>query len=69
MATTLPFRPKLTLLTFERRMDRLAVPPCESCGSTTTAVVTRRDYVVYVRCKACGYVWSIPKPGLEPVGS
>ena len=26
------------------------------------AVVTRTDYVLYVRCAACAFVWSVPKP-------
>jgi hypothetical protein len=46
----------------DRRRDRLAVPPCDECGSTATAVVSRTDYVLYVRCPACGLVWSVPKP-------
>jgi hypothetical protein len=34
-----------------------------------TEVTTRTDYVLYIRCWACAYVWSVPKPGREPVGS
>jgi hypothetical protein len=34
----------------ERRVDRLTVPRCETCGSPQTAVVGRTDYWLYVRC-------------------
>jgi predicted nucleic-acid-binding Zn-ribbon protein len=54
---------------FDRRLQRLTVPPCKRCGSASTGVATRTDYVLYVRCQTCGYVWSLPKPGREPVGS
>jgi hypothetical protein len=54
---------------FDRRKHRLQLPPCSGCGSTKTAVATRTPYVLYVRCSSCACVWSIPKPGTEPVGS
>jgi hypothetical protein len=53
----------------ERRRRRLDVPRCQSCGSSKTAVATRTDYVIYVRCAECWFVWSLPKPGLERTGS
>jgi hypothetical protein len=49
---------------------RLFTPPfCESCESSKTEVATRTDYVLYIRCWACGHVWSVPKPECAPVGS
>ena len=33
-----------------------------------TAVVTRTDYVLYLRCPTCSQVWSVPKPGVTPLG-
>ena len=53
----------------ERRQQRLTIPPCENCGSTSTGVATRTEYVVYLRCPACWYVWSLPKPGRELVST
>ena len=54
---------------FERRADRLALPPCPACESRDTHVATRTEYVLYVRCPNCGNVWSVPKPGVAPLGS
>jgi hypothetical protein len=51
------------------RLHRLAVPPCTSCGSDRTAVVSRTPYVVYLRCSYCGDVWSLPMPGRVQPGS
>ena len=51
----------------ERRRARLLISACRKCGSAGAAVVSRTDYVVYVRCSPCGSVWSLPKPG-ESVG-
>ena len=50
----------------ERRRDRFLVPPCSECGSTATAVVSRTDYVLYLRCAACGLVWAVPKGNAQP---
>ena len=47
----------------ERRQARFSPPPCPKCAAKT-AVVTRTDYVLYVRCTACAYVWSVPKPAV-----
>jgi len=44
-------------------------PPCQSCGSTKTEVIVRTDWVLYIRCESCAQVWSVPKPGREPVGT
>jgi hypothetical protein len=54
---------------FERRAERLALPPCLACDCRDTQVATRTEYVVYVRCPNCGDVWSVPKPGVTPFGS
>jgi predicted anti-sigma-YlaC factor YlaD len=53
----------------DRRKQRIHLPSCEACRSPKTAVATRTEYVVYVRCAACGFVWSMPKPGREAPGS
>ena len=53
----------------DRRLQAFSPPFCESCGSSKTEVITRTDYVLYIRCWACSNVWSVPKPGREPVGS
>ena len=53
----------------ERRKHAFAPPFCESCRSCKTEVTTRTDYVLYIRCWACGHVWSVPKPGREPMGT
>ena len=53
----------------ERRKRRLAVPPCTSCGSANTAVATRTEYVVYIRCADCRFVWSLPKAVQGPFES
>jgi hypothetical protein len=47
----------------ERRVDRLTIPRCDTCGSPHTAVVGRTDYWLYVRCSGCGFIWSLCKPG------
>jgi uncharacterized Zn finger protein len=56
-------------VTVERRRFAFKPPPCESCASTQTEVATRTDYVLYLRCWACGHVWSVPKPGRESIAS
>jgi hypothetical protein len=46
----------------ERRTRRLSIPPCPNCAAPPR-VVSRTDYVLYVRCAQCAYVWCIEKPG------
>jgi predicted RNA-binding Zn-ribbon protein involved in translation (DUF1610 family) len=46
----------------ERRIDRLSLPSCPSCKTTTMAPVSRTDYVVYFRCPECGHIESVRKP-------
>jgi hypothetical protein len=46
----------------ERRTRRLSIPPCSQCAAPPR-VVSRTDYVIYVRCGQCAHVWSIEKPG------
>jgi uncharacterized Zn finger protein len=55
--------------THDRREDRLVVPPCPRCHAAETGVRLRTDYVLYLRCPPCGHVWSVPKPGVEQMGS
>ena len=52
----------------ERREHRLVTPPCPRCHAAETGVQLRTDYVLYIRCP-CGHVWSVPKPGVEQMGS
>jgi hypothetical protein len=44
----------------------MQLPPCPDCGCALVRVLTRTDYVLYVRCPACLTLWSVPKPGVEP---
>jgi predicted RNA-binding Zn-ribbon protein involved in translation (DUF1610 family) len=50
----------------DRRQRRLPEPPCPDCGSEVTCVTVRTSMVVYWRCRACGAMWSVPKPRAEP---
>jgi hypothetical protein len=46
----------------DRRACRAKVLPCERCGADRIRVLTRTDWVIYVRCEACFDMWSIEKP-------
>jgi ribosomal protein S27E len=50
-------------LTHDRRRERLLLSACRTCGHTAPVVVSRTEYVVYVRCGVCASVWSLAKPG------
>jgi uncharacterized Zn finger protein len=52
-----------TSVPVDRRRNRLTLDCCHQCGSDAVRVVTRTEYVVYVRCDRCGHVASIAKPG------
>jgi flavoprotein len=55
---------------FDRRKERLRLPPCQTCRTAVpVAVVSRTDYVLYLRCSGCGGVRSVPKPGVRQLGS
>jgi len=50
----------------DRRMsDRFVPRTCAACGSDATRVVSRTDYVLYVRCPECCLVIAEPKPGVS----
>ena len=54
----------------ERRMERLNLPLCTAC--TFVQDGGRDPHAVpflYIRCKHCASVWSVPKPGQEPIGT
>ena len=51
-----------------RNHERAPLSPCPLCAGSDNRVVTRTDYVLYVRCHRCPHVWSIPKPGVPPLG-
>jgi len=54
----------------DRRYDEpRTLPNCPTCGAKTAHVVSRTDYVLYLRCDKCPTVWSIPKPGVRQFGS
>jgi hypothetical protein len=69
MAVREPCDPKSLRPPLDRRVRRLAVPPCRVCKSAKTAVATRTEFFVYFRCSDCAFVWSAPKPGHDPIGS
>jgi hypothetical protein len=56
-------------VTVERRRFTFTPPPCKSCTSSQTEVATRTDYVLYIRCRGCLHVWSVPKPGREQIAA
>ena len=43
----------------QRRHPRI-LPACERCAHSSTAIALRTDYVVYIRCARCAWVWPIP---------
>jgi transcription elongation factor Elf1 len=51
----------------ENRIRRAVIHPCQHCGHNPV-VVTRTPDVVCVRCAMCGETWSVPKPGVPPLG-
>ena len=60
---------RLARMVERRGSDRITIPTCQHCGGADTAVATRTDYVVYIRCAACLQVWSVPKPGNKALGT
>ena len=52
-----------------RRAPRFEPPPCPDCPTKETHVATRTEYVLYLRCRVCGHVWSVPKPGVQVIGT
>jgi hypothetical protein len=60
--TVPPNSPRLGVF-HQRRAERVALAPCRCCGGPDTAVVSRTDYVLYIRCANCWEVWSVSKPG------
>jgi hypothetical protein len=38
------------------------------CEGPAVGVVSRLDYVLYLRCPTCGHVWSADKPGVVKIG-
>ena len=52
----------------ERRIQRFAPPPCPECKGRGVRVMSRTPYVLYVRCEQCLHLWSVPKPGIAPLG-
>jgi len=46
---------------------RFVMPLCPECHHTNVKIVVRTDYVIYLRCWLCAYVWSVPKPGSESI--
>lgn len=53
----------------ERRVQRLPLPGCQSCeGGEGVQAVLRAVYVLHVRCRSCGEVRVLPKPGVRQPG-
>ena len=53
----------------DRRRRRLDPGVCPECDSADTRrVVVRTDYVLYVRCDACGALTVHQKPGVPQLG-
>jgi uncharacterized Zn finger protein len=48
-----------------RRANRPALEWCRACGGSESKVVLRTDFVVYTRCRDCGDVRAIAKPGVN----
>jgi hypothetical protein len=46
-----------------RREPRFQVPPCVTCASSNTHVAARTPYFLYIRCRSCCEVWSVPMEG------
>jgi hypothetical protein len=57
--------PYVALIADRRRANRPALERCRACGSDETTVVLRTDFVVYTRCRECGDVRAVPKPGVS----
>ena len=64
-----PLHATLTGSHGEHRRDRLAPPPCSSCGHVSTQVMLRTECVLYFRCDRCRALWSIPKHGHVAFGT
>ena len=48
-----------------RRANRPTLEWCRACGGADAKVVLRTDFVVYTRCRDCGDVRAVPKPGVN----
>jgi hypothetical protein len=46
-----------------RREPRFQVPSCPTCDYSNTHVATRTPYFLYIRCRSCCEVWSVPMVG------
>jgi ribosomal protein S27E len=51
----------------EKRIRRAVIHPCQHCGHDPK-VVSRTAFVLYVRCANCAETWTVPKPGVLPLG-
>ena len=51
---------------FERRVARLELPVCPTCGNAAVSITLRTDWVIYLRCPACSNMWNAPKPNAHP---
>ena len=51
----------------ERRINRIAIPPCERCGSSKPVVTARLADTLSVGCSVCAHVWSVAKSEAESI--
>ena len=61
-AATDPATPVPTFVD-RRREPRFQIPPCVTCAYNNTHVATRTPYFLYIRCRSCCEVWSVPIVG------
>jgi formate dehydrogenase maturation protein FdhE len=52
----------------ELRRERLQLPPCPACRSMLVTVASRTPCMLYLRCRGCHTIWSVPKPGVDQLG-
>jgi hypothetical protein len=55
----------VAVLVDRRRANRPALEWCRACGGSESKVVLRTDFVVYTRCRDCGDVRAVAKPGVN----
>jgi hypothetical protein len=61
-AATDPATPVQTFVD-RRREPRFHVPTCVTCAYSNTHVATRTPYFLYIRCRSCCEIWSVPIVG------
>jgi hypothetical protein len=52
----------------ERRRERLQLPPCPACRLMSVTVASRTPHMLYLRCRGCHAIWSVPRPAVKQPG-